>query len=694
MASTSSDSGLYRTTSASTASSSLDGHARYTTSSTSLAAAHPGQARHDLRDAAILDVADEGKKPKRKKVRVKKKKALVSLPSTSAPIFLPSTTASSNPHSSASPAKSVANTGSTDMKGKGKAPEEDLDTAEDKEELNFTKHESGSSPEVNGRMPEDQPLETAEETVEHPLPSPAESGTSSTDELPYIASATASPHVTPQAKKSPTQAITHASPLAKTSPFKPPLTGFEFLASRNAAVFGASWPAQAPATISAGGLGIAGKGLEDMPSKLAENTQEPSKAEAPTRAAVSEAGKKKVAASPLTWSSDHRPVDAPTLGSPTLGSLTNHRNEEEALSSAITKASFSAGQQVILQELAKRKALRRQSEQEQRNSEAEHADLVYSAQREKPAANGVKTSSEVRVNEIAATPTKQDADGVIRRDTIAPQWKALLSPKQASVRLTEEAAPLQTASSVERSPLLGNGTTSGTADAEEDFDDGASDTSQTSALIRGVARDSDMSRGWEDLDTSFNAKSKARQRLQDSIYELNRRHRPSPAIIAARQEMLTAIRKRLNWLLGEDFAPDFQYHLKTFGSTAYGLDTDSSDLDLCIIDPRRPDGFRNAADLYDVDQIRNAPDEVMPSTEEDEEHRNTTPMQRFRKNKRWAEPAGRKPLVLDEIYNIVRLANLLRKMGHEQVVAIPGAVVPIVKFKSPGGIKADMVSDA
>jgi predicted nucleotidyltransferase len=242
--------------------------------------------------------------------------------------------------------------------------------------------------------------------------------------------------------------------------------------------------------------------------------------------------------------------------------------------------------------------------------------------------------------------------------------------------------------------LVGDGTTSATADIEEEIDDGASDVSNTSFLVRSVARDGDLSRGWEDLDSGYTTREKARQRLQKSIYQLNKRHRPSPAVIAARREMLAAIRKRLNNML-KDYTPNFQYRLETFGSTAYGLDTDTSDLDLCIVDPHRPEGFRNASDLYDL-STRFSNDgkvEALATTEEDEENAASTPFSRHKRNKKWAEPEIRKRLSLGEIYDVHRLANALRNMRYQQVIAIPNAIVPIVKFKSQEGIKADMVRD-
>lgn len=123
--------------------------------------------------------------------------------------------------------------------------------------------------------------------------------------------------------------------------------------------------------------------------------------------------------------------------------------------------------------------------------------------------------------------------------------------------------------------------------------------------------------------------------------------------------MVADIRRKLDGML-DAWRYDFRYQLVAFGSTAYGLDTDSSDVDLCIIDPKRPDGFRSAADLYDLGD----------------------------------DPKKRQRLDLDPIYDVRRVAGALRRLGYPDVRPIPGAAVPIVKFTTREGIRADIVSFA
>ncbi|KAJ4485383.1 hypothetical protein J3R30DRAFT_1348710 [Lentinula aciculospora] len=78
-----------------------------------------------------------------------------------------------------------------------------------------------------------------------------------------------------------------------------------------------------------------------------------------------------------------------------------------------------------------------------------------------------------------------------------------------------------------------------------------------------------------------------------------------------------------------------RYRVKVFGSTLYGVSTPSSDLDMVILDPNRPKG------------------------------------QKSRKH------------VFLAIYAMRNLAKSFRSAGFTQVVAIPKAKVPIVKFYDP-----------
>ncbi|EIM83995.1 uncharacterized protein STEHIDRAFT_170415 [Stereum hirsutum FP-91666 SS1] len=80
-----------------------------------------------------------------------------------------------------------------------------------------------------------------------------------------------------------------------------------------------------------------------------------------------------------------------------------------------------------------------------------------------------------------------------------------------------------------------------------------------------------------------------------------------------------------------------QYRVQCFGSTQYGTDSAGSDLDLVVIDPERPAGF--------------SPDVNLNS--------------------------------LPPVYNIRKLGRALQRAGFVSVECIPGATVPIVKFKDP-----------
>lgn len=149
--------------------------------------------------------------------------------------------------------------------------------------------------------------------------------------------------------------------------------------------------------------------------------------------------------------------------------------------------------------------------------------------------------------------------------------------------------------------------------------------------------------------------------------------------------MLLAVQRHLNGTFagGHYHAP--KYELRAFGSTAYGLDTDASDLDLCIIDYKRPDGFRNALDLYEIEQD-------LPMTSTDDEV-GQSPWKKGKKARSRSPDrnAGQQRL-LDPVYDVKRLAGVLRRMGMREVIPIPTAGVPIVKFVDHAGIKADMVS--
>lgn len=718
MASTSSDSGLYRTTSGSTASTSFDDRGQYTTSATSVVAGASEQHLRESTSQASLTNDARQPSPKRKdrKARWKRKGDTTSAaapPATSSlPGFVPATTLTSS-RQSPSPMKSVAI--NKDLKGKGRATEL-------QEDEQFTNDHRPPSPSALNATSDESPLtsnaDATNATLDARVPSPDDAELSSTDEMAYAPSPTVSPMVTPQAKKVPKSPATAS--ISKMSPFKKPFTGFDFLEMRNSAVHAAPFSTSARPASAVGGLGIAGQGLEEMPkqeatkdiSDVKQTLVAPEASKGTEAAAVtSPKEKKKITASPLTWNTNHRVQDAPTLGSPTLGGMNDNRNPEEVYSHAITKAAFSVNQKTILEELEKRKIERKTAEQQKKASQ-ESPKTMGVSQLQSPAEAVRPRSSSHAINaneavQLAQSRSPKEMWKKISKPVEMPGQETLLSPSAKPARSAAmtyqkagqeqrpdgQSASLPKRSTVEASSNLPSIAIKLDEGAVEDVDDGASDASDTGGLLRDVTRDDDMSRGWEELDSGYHATSKARRRLQNQIYELNRRHRPSPEVIAARREMLTEIKKKLNTLLKNEYRPDFQYRLRTFGSTAYGLDTSSSDLDLCIIDPRRPDGFRNAGDLYDLDKRNDRAEEHMPTTEEDESLGDLSPWQR-RKKQKWLEVQARKPMQLDGIYNVNTLAKILRKMGHRDVTPIPMAVVPIVKFKSRSGIKADMVSES
>ncbi|KAH8103324.1 hypothetical protein BXZ70DRAFT_925042 [Cristinia sonorae] len=90
--------------------------------------------------------------------------------------------------------------------------------------------------------------------------------------------------------------------------------------------------------------------------------------------------------------------------------------------------------------------------------------------------------------------------------------------------------------------------------------------------------------------------------------------------------------RRIENVLRDKFGPE--YSLEQFGSTSYGVDTDTSDLDLVVVDPHSPIGVS--------EQTR----------------------------------------VLPAIYSVNAAAQALRRAGFADVVPI-NAAVPIVKFKDP-----------
>lgn len=95
--------------------------------------------------------------------------------------------------------------------------------------------------------------------------------------------------------------------------------------------------------------------------------------------------------------------------------------------------------------------------------------------------------------------------------------------------------------------------------------------------------------------------------------------RPSPAALAARQHLVDEL---TDWLNREHFRWGHAHNksmyplkIEPFGSVRFGLGTSTSDLDLCLLDPYRPNGFvdkyfssqnsglQNLPDIYNMRRI-------------------------------------------------------------------------------------------
>ncbi|KAG9003020.1 hypothetical protein FRB93_011307 [Tulasnella sp. JGI-2019a] len=121
-----------------------------------------------------------------------------------------------------------------------------------------------------------------------------------------------------------------------------------------------------------------------------------------------------------------------------------------------------------------------------------------------------------------------------------------------------------------------------------------------------------------------------------SIYEANM---PSIKIKLARERTIKKVKGVIQNKYGS------QYRIECFGSTRYGVDSDSSDLDMLILDTNRTNGFHPSLDLNSL-------------------------------------PAP---------YNMRQVGRALQRAGFTQVIAITSASVPIVKFQDPAtGLHVDL----
>ncbi|KAF8513086.1 hypothetical protein JB92DRAFT_2925360 [Gautieria morchelliformis] len=128
-------------------------------------------------------------------------------------------------------------------------------------------------------------------------------------------------------------------------------------------------------------------------------------------------------------------------------------------------------------------------------------------------------------------------------------------------------------------------------------------------------------------------------RIGDQATELYESMLPQPDVLAARMQTISRVQKVIKDKFGA------AYFVESFGSTRYGVSSATSDLDLVIMDPRFQTGFH---------------------------------------------PKNR-PSQLPAVYDVKQVARMLSKSGFNQVLPIPKATVPIVKFRDPAtGLECDL----
>lgn len=112
-----------------------------------------------------------------------------------------------------------------------------------------------------------------------------------------------------------------------------------------------------------------------------------------------------------------------------------------------------------------------------------------------------------------------------------------------------------------------------------------------------------------------------------------------PHVRLARSATIRKVQDMVRQVYGKE------YRVELFGSTSYGVDNPTSDLDLVILDANRMDGFSPSLDLTR----------------------------------------------LPPVYDVRALARALWRAGFENIFPIPSASVPIVKFRDPHtGLECDI----
>lgn len=120
-------------------------------------------------------------------------------------------------------------------------------------------------------------------------------------------------------------------------------------------------------------------------------------------------------------------------------------------------------------------------------------------------------------------------------------------------------------------------------------------------------------------------------RMRDGLMRMYHTTVPGQMIREMRQRTLAKIASTIQSNFGSE------YRIEVFGSTQYGVDGQTSDLDLVVIDPDRMTGFAPDVDLS----------------------------------------------LLPQIYKINAVSTVLWKSGFKILQKVPNATVPIVKFKDP-----------
>ncbi|GAA5944010.1 uncharacterized protein JCM15063_006142 [Sporobolomyces koalae] len=133
--------------------------------------------------------------------------------------------------------------------------------------------------------------------------------------------------------------------------------------------------------------------------------------------------------------------------------------------------------------------------------------------------------------------------------------------------------------------------------------------------------------------------------LAEQIKALYDIQRPSPESIAAREHLISELtdylnRERFHW--GHPHSPSaMPLSIEPFGSIRFGLGTSKSDLDLCLLDPYRPNGFED----------------------------------------KWYSSRKEHLLDLPDIYQMRKIGSSLYRAGLDNIHPIPDAAVPICKFE-------------